>query len=449
MNWLWQLDGWIVLAGSLCALACSLLGNFLVLRRMSLLGDAISHAVLPGLVAAFLISGSRTSWVMFLGAVIVGILTAVLTEWVRSYGRVDEGASLGVVFTTLFALGLVMIKQAADHIDLDASCVLYGAIETAYSDKRLIFGLAIPRVVITLGGVATLNLLFVALFYKELKLSSFDPVLSTISGFSSRWMHYALMTLTAVTAVASFESVGNILVVAMFVVPAAAAYLLTDRLWLMIMLSALIGVASAVLGHISASVVPRWFGLQVGTTTAGMMAVVAGLLFCAAALFAPNQGIVVKLVRRWFLGWQILSEDVLGLLYRLEERDQPQGISRREIRSALLSRKLPTRAVLGWQTSLGRLSRDTDGYRLTDDGRRCAREVVRSHRLWEQYLVDHAGVSSARIHDKAERLEHFTDRQLRDRLAEEMASPTIDPHGSPIPVEEINLTKDSDVSQSS
>src|SRR5690606_38844964 len=128
-NWLWELDGWIIAAGVLCATAASLLGNFLVLRKMSMLGDAISHAILPGLAVAFFLSGSRQSVPMFIGAALVGVLTALLTQWIHDFGKVDEGASMGVVFTTLFALGLVLIVQTADYVDLDPGCVLYGAIE--------------------------------------------------------------------------------------------------------------------------------------------------------------------------------------------------------------------------------------------------------------------------------------------------------------------------------
>jgi len=142
----WDYDGWIVLAGMLCAVAASLPGNFLLLRRMSLLGDAISHAILPGLAVAFFISESRSSWPMFVGAVIVGILTAFFTEWIRDFGDVDEGASMGVVFTTLFAIGLVLIVQAADHVDLDPGCVLYGAIEMT------------PYDLISVGGTEILEL---------------------------------------------------------------------------------------------------------------------------------------------------------------------------------------------------------------------------------------------------------------------------------------------------
>ncbi len=296
-SWSWELDGWIIAAGALCAIASALLGPYLVLRKMSMMGDAISHAVLPGIAIAFLITESRASLPMFIGAAIVGLLTAIFTEWIRRFGKVDEGASMGVVFTGLFALGLVLVVQAADKVDLDPGCVLYGAIEMTPLDTTMFLGYDVPRVVITLGAVALLNLTCVLLFYKELKITSFDPALATTLGISSRLMHYLLMTLVAITAVASFEAVGNILVVAMLIVPAATAYMLTDRLSVMILLSVILGIASAVLGHLSAIMVPPVFGFG-STITAGMMALAAGVLFVFAALCGPRHGIITKLIQR-------------------------------------------------------------------------------------------------------------------------------------------------------
>ncbi|MDA0660260.1 MAG: metal ABC transporter permease [Planctomycetota bacterium] len=432
--WDWALDGWIVTTGILCAISATLLGNFLVLRRMSMLGDAISHAVLPGLAAAFLISNSRSSLPMFIGAVIVGILTALFTEWIRGIGKVDEGASMGVVFTSLFALGLVMVVQAADHVDLDPGCVLYGAIELTPLDTIPVAGLSIPRSAITLSIVTLINALFVSIFYKELKISSFDPALSTTTGFHAGLIHYALMTLVAVTAVASFESVGNILVVAMFIVPPCAAYLLADRIGTMITISVGIAVASAVLGHISAVVVPTWFGYH-STSTAGMMAVAAGLIFVLSAILGPRHGIFVKLARRHALSWRILTEDVISLLYRLRERNDATIPNRANLQAMLLTGNVATRVVLGWLTHRGDIRSTVGCYQLTDQGETRARSLVRSHRLWEQYLVSLAGGTVDRIHDKAEQLEHFTDRQLRERLDAETETPQIDPHGSHIPPE--------------
>ncbi len=295
----WQsYDVWIVVAGALCAMACAVVGNFLVLRQMSMMGDAISHAVLPGLAIAFLVTGSRASLPMFAGAAAVGALTAVFTQWISRFGHVDRGAAMGIVFTTLFAGGLLLIAQAADHVDLDPGCVLYGAIELTPLDVlgTLHWGEAkiqVPRAVVVLGGAFLFNLLFVLLFFKELRISSFDPELSTTLGFSARTMHYLLMIVVAITAVASFEAVGSIIVIAMLVVPAAAAHLLTDKLGAMIAWSLAIAAFSAIAGHAAALTVPRWFGFA-DTSTSGMMAVTAGLVFMLAAVFAPKHGWIAR-----------------------------------------------------------------------------------------------------------------------------------------------------------
>lgn len=435
LAWSWSLDGWIIAAGVLCAVAAALLGNFLVLRRMSLLGDAISHAVLPGLAAAFFLTGERSSLPMFIGAVVVGLATALLTEWVHRYGEVDEGASLGVVFTSLFAIGLVMIVRAADHVDLDPGCVLYGAIELTPLDTWGVLGWQVPRVVVVLSAVVVVNLLYVTLFFKELKIAAFDPALATTSGFSAGLMHYSLTTLVAVTAVASFESVGNILVVAMLVTPPATARLLTDRLSTMVWLGAAIAAVSAVLGHVAAVEVPAWFGLR-STTTAGMMAVVVGLGFTAALLFSPKQGVVARAWRRTRLSLQILGEDVLGVLFRRDERTgTTASLSVAELRNHLFCGALPLRIVLWELYRRDLIYRDLVGIRLTEKGAGLARELVRSHRLWEHYLVERAGLSADRIHLKAEHFEHVTDRAMRDQLDQETSLTATDPHGQAIPDE--------------
>jgi len=301
MIWL-QFDTWIVIVGMLCAVACALPGCFLVLRGMSMMGDAISHAVLPGLAIGFLLTGSRSSLPMFIGAAVVGVLTAVFTQWVSRFGRVDRGAAMGIVFTTLFALGLLLIVQAADHVDLDPGCVLYGAIELTPLDIAYTFAIGdlvveIPRAAVSLFIILLINMSLIGLLFKEFNLSSFDPSLATTVGINATVMHYLLMAMVAVTTVAAFEAVGSIIVIAMLVVPASAAYLLTDRLGVMLGLSALIGALSAGLGHLGAISVPTWFGFE-STTTSGMMACAAGVLFAMAWIFGPRHGLLARLVHR-------------------------------------------------------------------------------------------------------------------------------------------------------
>jgi manganese/zinc/iron transport system permease protein len=428
--WSWQIDGWIIAAGVLCAMACALLGNFLVLRKMSMMGDAISHAVLPGLAAAFLITGSRDSVPMFIGAAVVGVLTAVLTQWVAKFGKVEESASMGVVFTALFAIGLIMIVRAADKVDLDPGCVLYGATETIAADA---LGGRVPGAVWKLAAVFGIDLLFVILFFKELRISSFDPELATTVGVNATFMHYLLMTLVALTTVASFETVGSVLVVAMLIVPAAAAHLLTDRLGSMVLVSLILAAASAIGGHLLATTVPLALGLP-DTNTAGMMAVVAGLLFTIAMLGSPRHGVISKMLHRTSVTLRVAREDLLGLFYRHEEMhgtEQPAPAAQ-VMKEAVVGGPVLGRLALRKLARLGEIEQLDGGYRLTSRGREEARQLVRAHRLWEGYLQSHTTLPVDHLHAPAERLEHVTSAAMREQLAGE-GEPTTDPQGKVIP----------------
>ena len=271
-------DSWIVLIAILSALCCALPGNFLVLRRLSMLGDAISHAVLPGIALAFIFTQSRSSPVMFIGAVASGVVVAVLSRVIHRRGRIEEGAALGAVFSIMFALGLVFIVQGADAVDLDPSCVLYGALELAPLDSVDIAGFAVPRSLPRLLAMLAVNIIAIVLCYKELEISSFDPDFATNTGIRTSLLHYLFIALIATTTVAVFELVGSIIVIAMLVAPAATASLLTNRLRVMIAISAVVAVISAVMGYLAAILIPPLFGVT-DTNAAGAVAAVAGFIF--------------------------------------------------------------------------------------------------------------------------------------------------------------------------
>lgn len=437
------LDGWIVVVAALAAASCALLGCFLVLRRQSMMGDAISHAVLPGLAAAFLLTGSRNSTVMLAGAAVVGVLTAFLTEWIHRAARVEKSAAMGVVFTILFAIGLILIRQAADRVDLDPDCVLYGAIETTpLYTLQLGWGgwaLNVPQAVLTNGVVLLVNLLLVGLLFKEFTISTFDPALATSLGISAAFMHYLLMTLVAVTTVVAFESVGSILVIAMLIVPAASARLLTDRLAPTLLLAAVLAVAAAGLGHLGALLLPGWLGFRGASAgTAGMIGVAAGLLFAAAMLFAPRHGVVSRAAQRALLALRIVRDDLLGSLYRTAETGHPLAAAAAPT-SGVLGTRVGGSPVLRWLAlrglrRRGLVQRDAAGvYGLTPAGATAAAALVRAHRLWETYLGEHLAVPPDHLHRPAEHLEHVTDRQTRERLAASLGGRGRDPHGAPIP----------------
>lgn len=279
---------WIILTGALVASACGIVGCFLVLRKMAMIGDAISHSVLPGIVIAFLISGSRDSLFMLLGAAAIGLITVFLIQLFHQSG-VQSDASIGVVFTALFAVGVVLISMYTRNIDLDLDCVLYGEIAYVPWNTLHVAGMDIgPKAVWGVGLALLLCVVVISAFYKQFKICSFDPAMAAAAGIPVALFHYLLMGLVSVSTVASFESVGAILVVGMLVVPPATAYLLTERLSRMILLSVAIGCLSSVAGYFAARVLDA--------SIAGSMICAAGGFFLIALLFSPTHGVVF---RKW------------------------------------------------------------------------------------------------------------------------------------------------------
>lgn len=346
----------ILLVASCVAASCALIGSFLVLRKMALLGDAISHAVLPGIVIAFLVTGSRAALPMVIGAGALGVLTVLLVELFTRSRRLREDASIGVVFPALFSLGVILISRYAAQVDLDLDCVLYGEIAYAPWDVLLVAGADLgPKALWVNGAVLLLDLLFVLIFFKELKLSTFDAGLSAALGFSPVLIHYLLMSAVSVTVVGAFESVGAILVVAMLVVPPATAYLLTDRLGVMLGLAVGTGIASALLGYGMARVLD--------VSIAGAMATVAGLLFVAALLLSPSHGLLARLLQLRRMGRR-LSGQLLLLHLRKEGEVVPTSLLER--RFGWSARRLQT--VLSGLLRTGLVEREGAGLRLTSKG---------------------------------------------------------------------------------
>jgi manganese/zinc/iron transport system permease protein len=424
--------GRIILVGVLTNVACALVGCFLVLRRMSLMGDAISHAVLPGLVLAFLFSGSLGIVPLFIGAAVVGLLTTFLTQTLHQYGRVPTDASMGVVFTSLFALGVVLLKQYIVGLHFDVACVWEGSLSNAALDTIQFAGMELPRQLQTVLPMALLNLVVILVFWKELKLSSFDAELATSMGFSATLMHYLLMALVAMTTVASFEAVGSILVVAMLIVPAATAQLLCDRLGRMLIVACIFAALSAILGYWFAVACATWNIAPGGVAPAGAMAVVAGVMYGLVVIFAPQYGILSALVRNLQTTLRILREDLLLMLYRLEEIDPTKRMRPQEAVTAVGGGSL-ARWALGMLRRRGRVELKGGQLHMTDDGRWRAARLVRGHRLWESYLVKHLGLPPDHVHAPADRIEHYINEPLREELQKELHDTQQDPHGRDIP----------------
>ena len=281
----------IQLVAVVVAAACALPGTFLVLRRMAMLSDAISHAILPGIVLAFFVTRDLASPWLFLAAAATGVLTVALVELLHRTQRVREDAAIGLVFPLLFSVGVILISRFAGNVHLDTDAVLLGELAFAPFDRFAPGGLDLgPRALWVMGGILLANLLAIAAFYKELKLASFDAGLAAALGFSPVLLHYGLAGLVSLTAVGAFDAVGSILVVALMIAPPAAAYLLTDRLGTMLGLAVSAGVAAAIGGY--------WLARVLDASIAGSMATTAGGVFLFAWLFAPDRGLVAAARRR-------------------------------------------------------------------------------------------------------------------------------------------------------
>lgn len=282
-------SGWILVTASLVGISCGIVGVLLILRRMAMMADAISHTVLLGIVCAYLITKSLAGIHMLIGAALAGILTAYLVQWLDSRG-VQQDASIGVVFTILFAIGVILIATKVGNVHLDVKHALMGEITFIPWDTVNLPLLGnVPIATLTLSIVLILVLIVIGLFYKEWKLTTFDPNLAASIGIPVVAMHYLYMTLLSITTVSAFDAVGAIMVVAMLITPAASAYLWTDKLSVMFVLSALFGIASAIGGY--------YFAAIIDTSISGSMAFATGVVFLISILFSPRHGLLSHWIR--------------------------------------------------------------------------------------------------------------------------------------------------------
>lgn len=287
-----------ILIGMCVSVACALPGNFLLLRRQAMISDAISHVVLPGIVLAFVLTGVIASGPMLFGAALAAVISVAAIEAVRRLGRIEPGAAMGVIFTAMFAAGVLILEQAdTRHVHLDVEHALYGNLEgliwldalgwSSLLDPVALAGLPVelPRMLAVLCAVAV----FVIVFWRPLALISFDEAFASSLGVRTAALGLALVVISAVAAVAAFDAVGSIIVIAMFICPPATARLLTNRLGVQVGLSALIAMICAILGYVLAGYGPLWLGFSASVSAAGMIATMSGVLLALAALFGPHR----------------------------------------------------------------------------------------------------------------------------------------------------------------
>lgn len=359
----------ISLVAVAAGVACALVGVFLVLRRMAMMADAISHAILPGIVAGYVLAHGPNLLLGFLGATASGLLTVVLVE-ALSKGHLKHDAAIGLVFPVLFALGVFVVSKYFANVHIDTDAVLYGEIAFAPFDTLVVGGRDIgPKSFWVLAALALVAALFLTALYKELKLATFDPGLAQSLGFRPRLLHYLLMALVAVTTVGAFSAVGAILSVALLIVPPVVASLLTQRLSPMIALSVAVGAVAAIVGHRTAS----WINVSIS----GMIATALGVFFGAALLLAPGRGLLAQWARRRAQRVRFATE--MLLVHLATHQDTPlrtEECSLPHLEGELGWRPEDASRIVQRAERLGLVEREGMLLSLTESGRRRAALVA-------------------------------------------------------------------------
>lgn len=406
------------LSGAIClGLTCGLLGAFMVLRGMALMGDTLGHAVLPGVVAGFMVTGRKEVLPLMLGAVLAGALGTLSVWAVRRYSRIKEDAAMGLVLTSFFGLGIVLLtlvqkSQNGSQSGLDH--FLFGQAATLGRED-----------IAVLACVTTVCLVLVVLFRKQLTLTSFDPVFAASIGLQVNAWNALLMGMVTLAVVSALPAVGVVLVSAMLITPAATAQLLAQRMHSMLAWSAGLGMASGALGALISF-------LAKGMPTGPCMVLAASTFFVVAYLLAPNRGTLVVAWRHAARRRRVERENTVKSIYRaLEVRAPASWLEMGQLAEDRHESLAETRSRV---SCLGLLvQREGNNLRLSESGYQLAVRLVRSHRLWELYLTSQAGIACDHVHRDAEDIEHILEPNVVAQLEELLCKPLTDPHGKPIP----------------
>ncbi len=399
---------------------CGLLGSFIVVRRMALVGDMLSHAVLPGIVLGFLWQMKKDPVLLLIGAILAGLAAVGFVTALRRTTKLKQDASLGIVLGGFYAVGICLLSmvqrlQTGDKSGL-SNILIGSAAAISEADLWLI------------GIVSAASVILVIVLFKELLVSSFDPTFARSTGVPERGLHYLLMALLSFAVVISIQAVGVVLVSALLIIPAATATLLTHRFWLTIILAVEFGMIAAIGGAFASF-------LRSSLPTGPLMILVAAAIFALAFLFAREQGLIPRILRRRAQSARIRRENTLKAIYHQLEAE---GFSAERVDIAdLVNRR--RRSEIDVRRELQNLARhgfiDLNGQslRLTDTGWRRAREIVRNHRLWELYLTHAADIAPDHVHDDAEKIEHILGEDVVRMLEERFGEEATDPHGKEVP----------------
>lgn len=406
----------------LLGITCGLLGSFIVVRKMALVGDALSHAVLPGVALGFLWNQTKDPVAIFVGATIAGLIGTAVVGLIKQTTRLKEDAALGLVLASFFAVGIclvTMIQRLPTGNKSGIDKFLFGqAAAISAGDVRL------------MAVVAVLSITAITLFYKECLVTSFDVEFARAAGFPTHLIHHGIMLLLAFAIVVALQAVGVVLVSAMLITPAAAAYLLTDRMHRMLILAALFGMIAGILGAFMSF-------LGNNLPTGPFMVLGASAVFLGAFLFGPKHGVIVRWWKRRSRASRIGRENTLKSVYHvLEEREfRGDGVALRELAELRRESIKEARAQSAQLSRHGLVTTHEEGNIMffTPTGWQRACEIVRNHRLWELYLTNAVQYAADHVHEDADKIEHVLGTETVRELERRLQFAKRDPHGRMIP----------------
>ncbi len=409
----------VMLGCMLLGISSGLLGTFALLRRQSLLGDAMAHAALPGVCVAFLLTGEKNTLYFLLGALTSGLLGAQIITWITRYSRIKNDTAIGLVLSVFFGVGVLLL-----------SIVQQSGVGNQSGLDTFLFGKAaflLYRDVLTLGVMCALLSFVVLLFFKEFKVLSFDPGFGASIGLPIRFLDQFLTALVVISVMIGLQVVGVILMAALLIIPAAAARQWTDRLGLMCILAAGVGAFSGILGAFFSALLPKM-------PTGPVMVLSASFLFLMSLFFSPHRGLLPAWRRQFRNRHKIREENLLKTMYKLGEKTEtPRVVTLSALRESTLKTDVQIRKECQRLVKGGLLEAKADSWYVTALGWEKAAQVVRYHRLWELYLTRQVDIAIDHVHRDADEMEHVLSPEMVVQLETILDQPEIDPHGSPIP----------------
>ncbi len=411
---------YVVLGVMLMSAGSAVLGCFTFLRKKSLIGDAVAHAVLPGVCAAFILSGEKNPFLLLLGAFAIGWFSVYAVDFITKNSKLKQDSAIGLILSVFFGIGILLltyIQHSGNASQSGLDSFIFGKAASLVSTDVYIF-----------GSLAVVLIASVFFLYKEFLLLSFDEDYAHVIGFPVKTLEFILTTLTVLAVIVGIQAIGVVLMAAMLITPAAAARFWTNRLPIMLLLSALLGMVAGIGGaYVSYNVE--------GMPTGPWVVMIISLIAIFSFLFAPKRGILYRWYGRRKHKSVVMAENILKAIYQLGEQDADYFKARTPEELAQ-KRGYPILVITRWMERLrkqGYLTFERNGYSFTEEGKLKGQRVTKLHRLWEMYLTEYVQLDSDHVHDDAENIEHIITPELEKILEEQLAYPLRDPHDSAIP----------------